>query len=276
MHVTKKFAALLTLIVLVPTGAFAQAVIAGTAKDASGAVLPGVTVEATSPALIEKVRTAVTDGTGQYRIEDLRPGTYSVTFSLSGFSAYKRDGVELTGSFTATIDGDLRVGSIQETVTVTAESPIVDVQTAKREVTLSGDVIRALPSVRNYGSMVQMVPGVLTNVNDPASAGTVTTQFPIHGGRANESRMLVDGLNVGNPPGGNQPPTYVADIGNAAEIAFTTSGGLGESETAGLVMTSSRKPEATKCTGPSSTAARARSCRRTTDRARRRSRACLT
>src|SRR6059036_3263576 len=102
MHVTKKFAALLTVIVLVPTGALAQAVIAGTAKDASGAVLPGVTVEAASPALIEKVRTAVTDGTGQYRIEDLRPGTYTVTVSLTGFSTYKREGIELGGTFTAT------------------------------------------------------------------------------------------------------------------------------------------------------------------------------
>src|ERR1700704_3220493 len=109
---------------LAPTALFAQAVIAGVVRDSSGGVLPGVTVEAASPALIEKVRTAATDGTGQYRIEDLRPGTYSVTFSLSGFSAYKRDGVELTGSFTATIDADLRVGSLQETVTVTGETPI--------------------------------------------------------------------------------------------------------------------------------------------------------
>src|ERR1700687_225979 len=94
-----------TLIVLawcgvVPTAAFAQAVIAGTVKDPSGAVLPGVVVEAASPALIEKVRTAVTDGTGQYRVEDLRPGVYAVTFTLQGFSTVRREGIELTGSFT--------------------------------------------------------------------------------------------------------------------------------------------------------------------------------
>ena len=177
----------------------------------------------------------MTDGTGQYRIENLRPGTYTVTFSLAGFSTSRREGIELTGSFTATVDAEMRVGALQETVTVTGASPIVDVQSARREMTIDNDVIRAIPNQRNYGSMVAMVPGVLTNVNDPA-AGTVTTQFPIHGGRANESRMWVDGLNVGNPPGGGQPPTYVADIGNAQEIAFTTSGGLGESETAGLVM----------------------------------------
>lgn len=236
MRVTVKSVALLIWIVLAPSAVFAQAVIAGVVRDSSGAVLPGVTVEAASPALIEKVRSAVTGSSGQYRIEDLRPGTYAVTFSLAGFNQVKREGIELTGSFTASIDADLRVGSLEETITVLGESPIVDVQSTRREVTLSNDVIRSLPSQRNYGSMVMMVPGVVTNVNDAAAAGTVTTQFPVHGGRANESRMLVDGLNVGNPPGGNQPPTYVADIGNAQEIAFTTSGGLGESETAGLVM----------------------------------------
>ena len=235
MRVIVKSVALVALFVLCPSLASAQAVIAGEVKDASGAVLPGVTVETTSPALIEKVRTAVTDGTGQYRIENLRPGTYTVTFSLSGFSTTRREGIELTGSFTATVDAEMRVGAVQETVTVTGASPIVDVQSSRREMTIDNDVIRSIPNQRNYGSMVAMVPGVLTNVNDPA-AGTVTTQFPIHGGRANESRMWVDGLNIGNPPGGGQPPTYVADIGNAQEIAFTTSGGLGESETAGLVM----------------------------------------
>src|SRR5688572_32832490 len=111
-------------IVLAPSLAWAQgASITGVVRDASGAVLPGVTVEATSPALIEKLRSVVTDGAGQYRIEDLRPGTYAVVFSLTGFSQVRREGVELTGSFTATIDANLRVGSLEETITVTAESP---------------------------------------------------------------------------------------------------------------------------------------------------------
>src|SRR5262245_44192878 len=118
---------------LLPATAAAQAVIAGTVRDASGAVLPGVTVEATSPALIEKVRAAVSDGTGQYRIEDLRPGTYTVNFTLTGFSAFRREGIELTGSFTATVNAEMKVGALQETVTVTGESPIVDVQSARRQ-----------------------------------------------------------------------------------------------------------------------------------------------
>ncbi len=224
----------LTLL-LFPVTAFAQATIAGTVRDASGAVLPGVTVEVASPALIEKVRTAVTDGTGQYRVEDLRPGTYSVTFSLSGFSTLKREGVEVAGVFTATINADLKVGAVAETITVTGETPIVDVQSARREMTINNDVVRAIPNTRNYNSMVFLVPGVTTNVND-VTTGIVTTQFPIHGGRNNEGRLAIDGLNVVNPPGGGQPPTYIADVGNAQEISFVTNGGLGESETAGLVM----------------------------------------
>ena len=105
MSASVKTLTLLACFVVVPTAAFAQGVIAGTVKDPSGAVLPGVVAEATSPALIEKVRAAVTDGTGQYRIEDLRPGTYTVTYTLPGFSTYRREGIELSGSFTATIEG---------------------------------------------------------------------------------------------------------------------------------------------------------------------------
>ncbi len=235
MRVIRRLLALFAWLVLVPSTALAQAVIAGSVKDSSGAVLPGVAVEASSPALIEKVRTAVTDGTGQYRIEDLRPGTYTVTFTLQGFSTAKREGVELTGSFTATINGELKVGSLAETVTVTGESPIVDVQSARRQTVVGNDVLKAIPTVRSYNAIIVVVPGVVTNTNDVAT-GTSTTQFPIHGGRNNEGRMTVDGLNVGNPPGGNQPPGYSVDVGNSQEISFTTSGGLGESETAGLVM----------------------------------------
>jgi hypothetical protein len=208
----------------------AQAVISGTVKDSSGAVLPGVTVEAASPALIEKVRTGVSDGSGVFRIEDLRPGSYTVTFTLPGFKTFRREGIVLTGSFTANVDADMAVGGLEETVTVTGESPIVDVQSAKHEQTITNDVLKSIPTVRSYNGMVVVVPGVVTNLNDTVT-GTATTQFPIHGGRNNEGRMTIDGLNVGNPPGGNQPPAYVADVGNAEEVVFSTSGGLGENET---------------------------------------------
>jgi hypothetical protein len=220
---------------MIPTTAWAQATIAGAVRDTSGAALPGVSVEATSSALIEKVRAAVTDGTGQYRIEDLRPGTYTVTFSLQGFNSLKREGVELTGSFTATINAELSVGTLTETVVVTGESPIVDVQSARRQMTLSNDIVTSIPTVRSYNALLVLVPGVVSNNND-VQTGPLTTMFPIHGGRNVEGRMNVDGLNVGNPPGGNQPPNYLMDIGTAQEVTFTTSGGLGEAETAGLIM----------------------------------------
>ena len=235
MRVGVKALAIVAWIILVPTASWAQAVIAGVVRDTSGAVLPGVTVEVSSPALIEKVRTTASDSNGQYRIEDLRPGLYKVTFTLTGFSTFEREGVELTGSFTASINAELRVGSLQETVTVTGESPIVDVQSARRQTVISNEVLKAIPTVRSYNALVVVVPGVVTNTNDVAT-GTATTQFPIHGGRNNEGRMTIDGLNVGNPPGGNQPPGFSVDVGNSEEISFTTSGGLGESETAGLVM----------------------------------------
>src|SRR5690242_20617752 len=112
-------------LLLIPASAFAQASITGVVKDASGGVLPGVTVEAASPVLIEKVRSVVSDDSGQYRIVNLLPGTYSVTFSLPGFSTVKRDGIELTGTFVATVNGDMKVGALEETITVTGETPIV-------------------------------------------------------------------------------------------------------------------------------------------------------
>lgn len=124
----------LALALFLPSTTYAQttfAAITGVVKDDSGGVLPGVTVEATSPTLIEKVRTVITDDTGQYRIVDLRPGVYAVTFTLPGFSTVKREGVELTGSFVATVNADLKVGALEETITVTGETPVVDVQSVK-------------------------------------------------------------------------------------------------------------------------------------------------
>ena len=135
------------LFVLAPSAAFAQATITGVVKDASGAVLPGVTVEAASPDLIEKVRTATTDSDGQYRIAELRGGTYSLTFSLPGFSTVRRDDIQLAGTFVATINADMKVGAIQETVVVTGESPLVDVQSVSRQTTLNNDIINEIPAV---------------------------------------------------------------------------------------------------------------------------------
>src|SRR5476649_463433 len=153
--------AALLLLVLVPAVAFAQASITGVVKDASGAILPGVTVEASSPVLIEKTRSAVTDGSGQFRIVDLRTGTYSVTFSLTGFSSVKRDGIELSGSFTATINADMKVGSLEETITVSGETPIVDTQSVRRQTTISNELISAIPSGRGYAGLMTLMPNTV-------------------------------------------------------------------------------------------------------------------
>src|SRR6266851_4275212 len=141
--------ATLGVMLLVPAAARAQSTttgaVAGVARDTTGAVLPGVTVEASSPALIEKVRAATTDSQGNYKIVDLRPGTYSVTFTLPGFATVKRDGLELTTGFTATANADLRVGALEETVTVTSASPVVDIQNVRAQTVLSRQVLDALP-----------------------------------------------------------------------------------------------------------------------------------
>src|SRR5687768_13465685 len=144
----------------IPGIAFAQASVTGAVRDQSKAVLPGVTVEASSPALIEKVRTAVTDGSGQYRITNLPSGTYRINFSLPGFSSVQRDGIELAGTFTATVDVDLRIGGLEETITITGEAPIVDVQSTVRQDVLKGTLITELPVARNVQNVAVLIPGM--------------------------------------------------------------------------------------------------------------------
>jgi hypothetical protein len=236
--VMQKLATALALVVaftLVPSIAAAQGSITGVVRDTSGAVLPGVTVEAASPVLIEKVRTAVSDGTGQYRIVDLRPGIYTVTFTLAGFSVVRREGIELTGDFTATVNADLRVGAVEDTITVTGESPIVDVQSAKRQQVLGSDVITAIPAARGYNALVVLVPGITGGATDVATTPSGNL-FAIHGGRTNEGRVQVDGVNVGAAVNGGGVSGYITDIGNAQEVSFNTSGGLGEAELGGPLV----------------------------------------
>ena len=138
------------LALMVPAAGFAQASIAGAVKDTSGAVLPGVTVEASSPALIEKTRSVVTDGTGQYRIENLRPGTYVVTFVLPGFNTMKREGIILTTDFVANVDGAMKVGALEETITVSGQSPLVDVQTVSKQTVLTREMLDAFGPIGGY------------------------------------------------------------------------------------------------------------------------------
>src|ERR1044071_2774423 len=189
----------IAFVVLAPAAAYAQGSIVGLVKDASGAVLPGVTIEAASPALIEKVRSVVTDGTGQYRIENLRPGIYTVTFTLAGFSTVKREGIELTGAFVATVNADLRVGSIEETLTVTGQTPIVDVQSTTRQRVMDREILDKIPSGRTQYNLGVLVPGVvLTGGQDVGGSGGQTA-FPaleIHGSKASDSVETMGGMSI--------------------------------------------------------------------------------
>src|SRR5262249_3919052 len=143
-------------VLLLPAAVYAQSSLAGVVKDTSGAVLPGVTVEASSAALIEKVRSVVTDTAGQYKIVDLRPGT----FTLTGFSVFKREGIELTGSGTVTINADMKVGALEETITVSGETPVVDVQNAARSEVLSGDLVAKTPAAKSWNGIMLLMPGI--------------------------------------------------------------------------------------------------------------------
>ena len=177
----------------------------------------------------------MTDERGLFRIVNLPPGTYSVTFALPGFNQVKRDGIELSGSFTAQIDADLRVGGVTETLTVTGASPIVDVQSIRRQTTISNEVLTAIPTARSWAATALLIPGIVTIGGGPTDI-QVTPQMTVFGGaggRNNEGRMQVDGLNAGAGLGGSGVSTYVADISNAQEVVTTTSGGLGEVEVGG-------------------------------------------
>jgi len=189
---------LLLVVMLLPSAVFAQATLTGTVKDNSGAVLPGVTVEASSPALIEKTRSAVTDDTGQYRIIHLRPGTYSVTFTLPGFVTVKRDAIEMSGTQTISIPIEMKVGGVEETITVSGDTPVVDVQSAQRELVMKSDVIQELPVARAAGALLNATPGLQVDTNGVSLSPTMTF-FNAHsstinsGSVAGEGRMTVNG-----------------------------------------------------------------------------------
>jgi hypothetical protein len=238
-----RIASLVVMAAVLPGTVLAQATIAGLVKDPSGAVLPGVTVDVSSPALIEKTRTAVTDGTGQYRVVDLRPGTYSVTFALTGFSTVKRDSIEVSGAGVFTINADLRVGAVSETITVTTEAPIVDVQSSRQQAVLSNEVLSSLPSVRGYGSLLNAIPAMqggnlgsgVSNTSNGVAAGAGGTFFNAYGGRPNEGRVNWDGLNLGGAYNGGGLG-FAPDPSAAEEMQVTLAGQLGQAETGSAMV----------------------------------------
>src|SRR5262245_7782380 len=223
------------LVALVPAIAHAQTSITGTIRDASGAVLPGVTVEASSPVLIEKTRSGVRAGPGQYRLTELLPGTYTITMSLPGFTTVKRENVDVSGVGVITINADMRVGGVQETITVTGETPIVDVQSTRRQQVIDDDTLKALPATRGYNALVFLVPSVTGGINQIDLMPAMRI-FYIHGGRGNEGRTYVDGLSTGSAFNGGGVSGYIIDTANSQEMQLTLSGGLGETEVGGALV----------------------------------------
>ncbi len=229
------FLALLVPPLVAAQGALERGTLTGTVRDASGAVLPGVTVEAASPALIEKVRSAVTDGAGVYRIVNLDPGVYSLTFTLTGFSQVRREDVQLSGSATLTIPIEMRVGALTETITVVGESPIVDVQSTRREAVIDGDVVSTLPGTRSMGSLITMVPGLETFGAALNASPQLVFMFA-RGGPVGEGRFNMNGMPVANAFAGGGGSSLIYDTVNVDEIAFTVAGGMGETDIGGPVL----------------------------------------
>ena len=219
------------LVACVPS-AWAQSAIAGVVKDATGGVLPGVTVEASSDVLIEKVRSATTDSQGQYLIIDLRPGLYVVTFALPGFNTYRQEGLELPASFTATLNVGMRVGALEETLTVTGDSPVVDVRTASTTQVISRDVWDTLPSARNVQAVAQLMPGVRMNVSDVGGSQAMQQQqFLVRGISGGNNTVSFDGMNLNSLLGDGATVPYFNDA-TVEEFSFQA-GALDANTTAG-------------------------------------------
>ena len=212
------------VILLVPCSVFAQATLTGTVKDTSGAVLPGVTVEASSPVLIEKTRATTTDGSGQFRIVDLRPGQYVVTFSLPGFNTVKRDGIELSGAATSRVDADLRVGAVEETVRVTGEAPIVDTQGTTRQTVMDKALIDAAPTSRQYSTLAVLIPGVTASAQDVGgSLGDPMATLTVHGSRGGDMRVTNNGVTTATLMGGGAVGMSAPNAAAAQEVTIDTS-----------------------------------------------------
>ena len=225
-------------LLLVSTLASAQQ-IAGTVSDSTGLALPGVTATATSPALIEQQRIAVSDGSGEYAIVNLVPGIYTVTFTLPGFSTFERVGIELIGEATANVEAVLQVGSIQETITVTGASPLVDVQNVAKTMVMTREVMDTVPSSKTYSGMGVLVPGMTIGTTYGISqdvggqSGQSSMRMSIHGGDQTDQRMLMDGMAVNTWTQEDGSALWFSD-GNLEEMQIQHSAITAEVETGGV------------------------------------------
>src|SRR5829696_4621955 len=239
----------LTLLLLAPVVASAQSAISGIVRDTSGAVLPGVTVEASSPVLIEKTRSVVTDGEGRYSIVDLRPGSYLVVFTLTGFNTFRREGIDLPANFTMTINADLRVGALEESITVTGDAPVVDVQSTQRTHVLNRDLLDSLPTARNYSGLAALMPGVkMSNTDVGGNQQMEQIYMRVHGSRQTDTTVQVDGMQLNSMMNDGQVQAYFSDAANA-EVSYSTSGGGADVSAGGLKINMIPKEGGNRTTG---------------------------
>jgi hypothetical protein len=221
---------------LLPSAVRAQSSITGTVRDTSGAVLPGVTVEAASPALIEKVRTAVTDGQGVYRIVDLRPGPYEVIFTLPGFNTFRRTGIELRAEFTAAVDAELTLGTVEETITVSGEAPLVDTRSARAQTQYAAETLQALPGTGRLSTLISILPGAVMNNEGDRALGNLSdrsqTRFAIHG--APNAQPVIDGMNT--EMAASNTGVFVWNQINFQEVVAETSGIGADRDTGGMQL----------------------------------------
>ena len=241
---------------LLPIRSWAQSAsgtIAGIARDTSGAVIPGVTVEASSPALIEKVRSVVTDSQGLYRIVDLRPGTYEVTFTLPGFATFKRDGIVLTTGFTAQVNAEMKVGTLEETITVSGEASVVDIQNVRQQTTIARETLDAIPTTKRIGQYASIIPGATyTNPTFQDVGGNQGEggQFGVHGQRGADLSTNVDGMNQ------NQQALGVFSFNSQSfqEVVVETGGMSAEAMSGGIQVNIIQKDGGNRFSGSLSTA----------------------
>src|SRR6188768_4232567 len=225
-------------LIALPMGAFAQAGVSGLVRDASGAVLPGVTVEAASPVLIEKARSAVSDAAGRYTISDLRPGTYKVTFTQPGFKTVVRDGIELGGTQVATVNADLAVGGVEETITVSGQTPAIDLQTTTRQAVMDQEIVSAIPSSRTPFTVGVLIPGVKKGAFTGQDVGGSVVQevasLEANGGRTSDQRMMVNGVALSSGIAGGWGGGAVPNATGTSEFAIDVSGVDAQAATGGV------------------------------------------
>jgi hypothetical protein len=226
--------ALVMMLISFPTRVHAQSAIVGVVKDTSDALLPGVTVEVASPALIEKIKSVVTDDHGLYRIVDLRPGVYSVTFTLGGFKTVKREGLELPTDFTATVDATLTVGALEESITVSGASPVVDTQSTAKVQVLSRELLDTIPTGRTAQGYSYLVPGITPGTPD-VGGSTAMSQNPIlvRGLVRKETTVMLDGIQMNGMCSDGQSQAYT-NTQSYEEIVFQTSGAGADVTTPGV------------------------------------------